>query len=184
MKSQMQSQDVGIDGVVLVSLVAHADDRGAFTEVYRQDWVPGSSAMVQSNLSRSRSNVLRGLHVHREQADYWCFVAGAAFVGLYDLRGGSPTSSAKAEIRISTEGESLGLYIPPGVAHGFYAETDVALQYLVDHYFTGEDEYGLAWDDPDVGMGWPTDRPILSERDKSNPALADALREARPYATR
>ena len=179
----MQSQDVGIDGVVLVRLVAHGDDRGSFTEVYRQEWIPGSPPMVQANLSRSRRNVLRGLHVHREQADYWCFVAGTAFVGLYDLRGGSPSSSKKAEIRMSADDEMLGLYIPPGVAHGFYAETDVALQYLVDHYFSGEDEFGLAWDDPDVAMGWPTDRPILSDRDQTNGPLEQALREARPYAT-
>jgi dTDP-4-dehydrorhamnose 3,5-epimerase len=139
--------------------------------------------MVQSNLSRSRRNVLRGLHVHRRQADYWCFGAGTAFVGLVDLREGSPTRLAKAGIRMASDTEPMGLYIPPGVAHGFYAETDVVLQYLVDQYYSGEDEFGLAWDDPDVAMGWPTQTPILSERDTKNPPLSEALEQARPYAT-
>jgi dTDP-4-dehydrorhamnose 3,5-epimerase len=181
----VQSRNVGIDGVALFQLAAHEDDRGSFTEVYRHEWLSGTKEMVQCNLSRSRRNVLRGLHMHRKQADYWCFVSGTAFVGLFDLRDGSSTMSAKAEIRMSPDdGELLGLYIPPGVAHGFYAETDVALQYLVDQYFTGEDEYGLAWDDPDVAMSWPADRPILSERDTKNPPLLDAMRDAPAYGAR
>jgi dTDP-4-dehydrorhamnose 3,5-epimerase len=120
--------------------------------------------------------VLRGLHVHRRQADYWTVVAGTAFVGLYDLRAGSPTEGAMEEIRLVGEDSGNCLYIPAGVAHGFYAETDVTLQYLVDEYFTGEDEFGVTWDDPGLGIRWPLHgrRPILSERDRSNPTLEEA----------
>jgi dTDP-4-dehydrorhamnose 3,5-epimerase len=137
--------------------------------------------MVQGNLSRSSRDVLRGLHFHRKQADYWCLIEGSAFVGLYDLRKGSPTQGKKAEIRIAVDGEYRGLYIPKGVAHGFYAETDLLLQYLVDQYFTGDDEFGVAWDDPDLGIQWPTTDPILSPRDRSNPFLADVLDAAPAY---
>jgi dTDP-4-dehydrorhamnose 3,5-epimerase len=118
--------------------------------------------------------VLRGLHVHREQADYWVVVEGRAFVGLMDLRAGSPTDGATAGVRLDDAEPRGALYIPPGVAHGFYAETDVTLLYLVDAEFTGRDELGLAWDDPDVAIAWPARDPILSERDRSNPSLAEA----------
>ncbi len=134
--------------------------------------------MVQANLSESRQEVLRGLHFHRRQADYWCVLSGTAFVGLFDLRAGSPTEGKKAELRLASEEDRLGLYLPAGVAHGFYAETELVLQYLVDAPFTGEDEFGLAWDDPDVGMAWPSAEPILSERDRSNPPLAEILANA------
>jgi dTDP-4-dehydrorhamnose 3,5-epimerase len=137
--------------------------------------------MVQANLSLSRAGVLRGLHFHRRQADYWCVFAGRAFVGLYDLRRGSPTEGKKAEVRLDESEGRSGLYIPKGVAHGFYAETDVQLQYLVDQYFTGADEFGVTWNDPDLGIDWPGRDPILSDRDRSNGTLADALRDPPPY---
>ncbi len=175
------STDVGIDGVRLFPLTPHPDDRGSFTEYYRREWIPEMREMVQGNLSLSRANVLRGLHFHREQADYWCFASGRSVTGLYDLRAGSPTEGKKAEIPIDADGDRFGLYIPRGVAHGFYAETDVVLIYFVDQYFTGADEFGVAWDDPDLGIDWPSREPILSDRDRSNGSLADAMREQPPY---
>jgi dTDP-4-dehydrorhamnose 3,5-epimerase len=173
-----QPLEVPIAGVMAVHLSSHDDERGSLTETWRREWVPGSSEMVQANLSRSAEGVLRGLHVHGEQADYWCVVSGRAFVGLFDLRSGSPSEGAKAEIRIDAAVERVGLYIPPGVAHGFLAETEVLLQYLVDRVFTGQDEFGLAWDDPDIAIRWPVAEPRLSERDRANPSLADAPRFA------
>ncbi len=156
--------------MVAVDLTSHADERGSVSEVYRGSWLPGTRPIVQANLSVSRPGVLRGLHFHREQCDYWVPVAGAAFVGLYDLRRGSPTEGIKAELRIGDD-DRRALLIPPGVAHGFYAESNLRLLYFVDAYFTGEDEFGLAWDDPEVGIQWPTREPLLSERDRSNPVL-------------
>jgi dTDP-4-dehydrorhamnose 3,5-epimerase len=170
---------VEIDGVVLLPLTSHPDERGSFTEVYRRSWLSGGKEMVQGNLSFSKAGVLRGLHFHRRQADYWFVVQGTAFVGLYDLRRGSPTEGMKAEVPLSSELPRNALYIPPGVVHGFYAETDMVLTYLVDEYYTGDDEFGIAWDDQDVGIGWPGRDPILSERDRSNPSLAQE-REGAP----
>ena len=137
-----------LHGVHLVDLTTRGDERGSFTETFRQEWFPGAPPIVQSNLSISRAGVLRGLHVHRRQADYWCWLDGTAFVALYDLREGSPTHR-QAWTRVFDANESLvGLYIPNGVAHGFTALTDARLQYMVDGYFTGEDEQGFAWNDP------------------------------------
>jgi dTDP-4-dehydrorhamnose 3,5-epimerase len=169
-------REVGIDGGLLFELSTHLDDRGGLTETFRKEWIPGAREMVQANISRSRAGVLRGLHHHREQADHWVFLSGSAFVGLFDLRPGSPTEHRKAELRIDADASPQALYIPPGVAHGFYAETDAVLQYLVDRVYTGEDEFGLAWDDPDVAIAWPDRNPQLSERDRGNPSLSEVLR--------
>jgi dTDP-4-dehydrorhamnose 3,5-epimerase len=103
---------------------------------------------------------------------------GRAFVGLVDLRAASPTDGTAAGVSIDAGKRPVALYLPPGVAHGFYAETDVTLLYLVDAEFTGDDEFGLAWDDPDVGIAWPSRDPILSDRDRSNPRLSEARRQA------
>jgi len=174
-------QGVGIEGVRLLPLVGHPDDRGSVTEIYRREWIPEMRECVQANLSISRANVLRGLHFHRRQADYWCVISGVAFIGLYDVRAGSPTHGRPAEVRIApNEGRST-LYIPRGVAHGFYAETDMVMQYFVDEYYSGEDEFGIAWDDPALGIDWPSSHPILSERDLSNPKLEEVLRSAPQY---
>ena len=175
--------DVGIDGVLLIPLTAHGDERGSVTEVYRREWVAGMREGVQANLSISRRGVLRGLHFHRKQADYWCVLTGIAFVGLYDLRAGSPTEGKKAEVRVEAGERRYALYIPKGVAHGYFAETEVLMEYLVDEYYTGEDEFGVAWDDPGLGIDWPSANPVLSERDRSNRSLAAVLGDA-PYNER
>ncbi len=173
---------MGIEGALLIPITPHPDDRGSFTQVFRRDWIPGGPEMPQANLSLSRPNVLRGFHFHRRQADYWCVFSGVAFIGLFDLRAGSPTQGQKAEIRIAADERRLGLFIPPGVAHGFYAETAVQLLYLVARYYTGEDEFGVAWDDPAIGIAWPVADPILSERDRSNPSLAEVLADPPTYS--
>jgi dTDP-4-dehydrorhamnose 3,5-epimerase len=171
----------GIADVQLLALEPHADDRGSLTEVYRRAWVGGGREVVQANLTVSRPGVLRGLHWHRRQADYWCVLSGVAHVALVDLREGSPTRLATFERRVDAAAARVGLAIPPGVAHGFYAETEVLLQYLVDAPYTGDDEFGLAWDDPDLGLAWPSGDPILSDRDRRNPRLDDVLRDPPPY---
>jgi dTDP-4-dehydrorhamnose 3,5-epimerase len=174
--------NVGIDGVLLVPLVSHPDGRGSFTEDYRRSWIPKGREMVQGNVSLSREGVLRGLHFHRDQADWWTYYTGVATVGLFDLRLGSPSEGVGIALRIDTDQVFSSLYIPPGVAHGFWAEQDLILHYMVDRYHTGEDEFGVAWDDPGLGIVWPGREPLLSDRDRSNPSLAEVLRTAPAYA--
>jgi dTDP-4-dehydrorhamnose 3,5-epimerase len=176
-----EPRHVGIDGVLLFDLVTHRDLRGSFTEDYRASWIDGGREMVQGNISVSRANVLRGLHFHRVQSDWWTFYTGVAVVGLYDLRTGSPTEGKGVALRLDTSQAFNGLYIPPGVAHGFYAETDLMLHYMVDNYYTGDDEFGVTWDDPGLGIDWPSHEPILSDRDRSNPSLEDVLPTAPSY---
>ena len=101
---------------------------------------------------------------------------------LHDLREGSPTDGATLVLEIGDAGgEEMGVFIPPGVAHGFAALTDLTLTYLVDGYYNAADELGLAWDDPAVGADWGVRDPIVSRRDRHNPGR-DAVPEGRrPY---
>lgn len=168
-----------IDGLVVVDPKVFRDDRGLFVESFRHEWVPGTPPMVQANRADRQRGCLVGLHYHRHQADYWYVPAGDAFVGLHDLRGSSPTYGESLTLDLGG-GEHRGVYIPPGVAHGFYARTDLTITYLVDRYYDPADELGLAWDDPAHGIDWPTTAPLLSERDSSNPRRAEIPVELRP----
>jgi dTDP-4-dehydrorhamnose 3,5-epimerase len=131
--------------------------------------------MVQGNHAERRAGTLVGLHFHRHQTDYWYVVRGHARAVLHDLRTGSPTEGASAAIdlgEIAGEGHNhLGLLIPPGVAHGFAALTDVSITYLVDRTYDPADELGMRWDDVDVD--WGVADPVLSERDQANLRRAD-----------
>jgi dTDP-4-dehydrorhamnose 3,5-epimerase len=164
-----------IIGVKLVSLRSFVDERGSFAETFRNAWFPERSwETVQMNCSRSRAGVLRGLHYHRRQVDYWHVIHGAMRVGLVDLRRGSPTHRAAQALDIGDE-NPLGLLIPVGVAHGYLALSDLILTYLVDNYYDANDEYGVAWNDPTLGLDWGLGKltPITSGRDRCNPTLAE-----------
>ncbi len=165
-----------VAGVVVVDPVRYADERGVFLETYRAEWVPGRNEMVQANRADRSAGTVVGLHFHRHQADYWYVPSGRARIVLHDLRIGSPTEGATWSTGLGSqpgtppaEGDHRALYIPPGVAHGFAALTDLTITYLVDRYYDPDDELGLAWDDPDVGADWGVDQPVLSERDRANP---------------
>ncbi len=168
-----------IHDVVIVDLQAHSDERGRFVETFRQEWFPGLPPLVQGNRSDSRRGVLRGLHFHRHQADYWYAPNGRILVAMHDLRRSSPTRGASEHFEIG-EGAELGVYIPPGVAHGFQALSDATLTYLVDRYYDPSDENGLAWDDPDAAIPWPIADPILSPRDMENPKRHEIPDESLP----
>ena len=148
-------------------------------ETWRREWLPASD-FVQANLSSSAKGVLRGLHYHRRQEDLWLIPSGTAMVALVDLRESSSTYLAVEAFDL--EG-AHAVHIPIGVAHGFLALTPVLMSYLVTQVFDGSDELGVAWDDPDIGVAWPIEAPILSARDLSNPLWRDVPPERRPDAS-
>ena len=162
-----------VDGVVVVAAEVHGDERGTFVETYRRSWFPGQREMVQANRAERSPGTVVGLHYHLNQADYWSVVRGHARVVLHDLRQGSPTKGATLHLDLGevdgAEHNQLGVYIPPGVAHGFAAVTALTLTYLVDAYYDPADELGVAWDDPAIGADWRVDDPLLSDRDRANP---------------
>lgn len=172
-----------IDGVAVVSTSVHEDERGSFAETYRREWFPAGREMVQTNRADRAAGCVVGLHYHLHQADYWYVVGGHARVVLHDLRAGSATDGVTVGFDLGEpDGESRnhgGVYIPPGVAHGFASITDVTLTYLVDSYYDPSDELGVAWDDPVIGADWRLADPMLSARDQANPrryAISDGLR--------
>lgn len=170
-----------IADVVVVEPEAHGDDRGRFVETYRRSWFPLGREMVQANRSEKAAGAVVGLHYHLHQADYWYVLRGHARVVLHDLREGSPTDGVTMVLDLHGDAER-GLFIPPGVAHGFASVTDVLLWYLVDGYYNPADELGLAWDDPDVGAAWLVTDPVLSERDRRNPGRRHIPGTLRPRA--
>jgi dTDP-4-dehydrorhamnose 3,5-epimerase len=160
-------------GVKIVQLRAYTDERGRFWETFRKEWFPERRwEIVQANRSDSRAGVLRGLHYHFEQIDYWYVTSGRIRVGLADLRRSSPTFGQNQVLEMGGE-EQKGVFIPCGVAHGFFAITDATLTYLVDNYYNGDDEFGVAWNDPQLALTWGVETPLLSERDRNNPFLRD-----------
>lgn len=157
-----------ITGVIIVKPDVHGDERGRFVETYRRSWFPEGREMLQGNRAERSAGCLVGLHYHLRQADYWYLLRGRARVVLHDLRKGSPTEAATMIYDLD-EDTDTGIYIPPGVAHGFSSLTDMLLTYLVDGYYSGSDELGIAWNDPSVGADWGINTPVLSERDMNNP---------------
>ncbi|MGH9128311.1 MAG: dTDP-4-dehydrorhamnose 3,5-epimerase family protein [Acidimicrobiales bacterium] len=168
-----------IADVVVVAPTAHADARGRFVETYRRSWFPLGREMVQGSRSDKAAGALVGLHYHLHQADYWYVPRGRAMVVLHDLREGSPTDGATLALEIG-DAHELGVFIPPGVAHGFAALTDMTLTYLVDGYYNPADELGVAWDDPYIGADWGVEDPVVSDRDRSNPRRAEIPGPRRP----
>jgi dTDP-4-dehydrorhamnose 3,5-epimerase len=181
-----------LPGVRYGRLQRHSDARGSFRELWRAgrfEAIPAADAgeppgaaptFVQANLSTSALGVLRGLHVHRRQLDYWTVVSGRAFVALVDIR---PLLAGDAGAVVETRelGADETVLIPSGVAHGFLALEPLDLLYLVTNEYDGSDELGFAWDDPAVGVPWPRipgspdGRPLVSDRDRTNPSLAELV---------
>jgi dTDP-4-dehydrorhamnose 3,5-epimerase len=167
-----------IRDVVIVTPDVHHDARGRFVETYRRSWFPLGREMVQANRSDKEKGAVVGFHYHLHQADYWYVTRGRARIVLHDLRIGSPTQGATLTLDVGDENEQ-GVFVPPGVAHGFAALSDLTLTYLVDSYYNSQDELGIAWDDPEIAASWGVESPVLSARDQQNPQrseLSDAFR--------
>ena len=170
-----------IEGVYVAPIKTFGDERGAFMETFRREWFPWINwDRMQSNCSVSVAGVLRGLHYHLHQIDYWYVTHGSVRVGMVDLRPQSATYMATHVLELG-EANNSGLFIPVGVAHGFLALTDVTLTYLVNNYYdNGEDEQGVRWDDPDIGINWGVETPLISPRDAANPLLRDIPEDQLP----
>lgn len=172
--AQIQESPV-IKGLAIVQLKVFEDPRGRFMETFRKEWFPQRSwDIIQNNRSDSQKGVLRGLHFHHHQVDYWYCPFGRIRAGLVDLRPDSPTFRKATTVEMGEE-NNVGLFVPIGVAHGFAALTDCTLMYVVDNYYDATDEFGVAWNDPELGLDWGIENPIISDRDAKNPLLKDVL---------
>lgn len=167
-----------LDGVVLVEPAVHGDDRGFFVETFsRERWrqLGVDTEFVQHNHSRSLRGTLRGLHFQTEpgQAKLIRCARGAILDVAVDLRRGSPTHG-QWEGHVLDDERHRQLFVPVGFAHGFAVLSDVAdVAYQVSSLYDPATEAGIAWDDPDVGVEWQVADPLLSERDRNAPRLAE-----------
>lgn len=166
-----------IDGVIIVEPTAYGDRRGYFMETYqREDFINGGITVdfVQDNQSMSTKGVLRGLHFQKQfsQSKLVRCIRGEVFDVAVDLREGSPTFGKWEGVILSAENKRQ-FFIPKNFAHGFLVLSDEAeFVYKVDDYYHPNDEGGLMWNDPDIGIKWPiTDGMTinLSDKDKIHP---------------
>jgi dTDP-4-dehydrorhamnose 3,5-epimerase len=174
-----------LDGLIVIEPPAFGDDRGFLVETYRTDvWreMGVDLDFVQHNHSRSVRGTLRGLHFQTQpgQAKLVRCSAGKIFDVAVDLRRDSATFGQWEgyELDDSTHRQ---MFIPVGFGHGFCVLSEIAdVDYQLSSYYDPETEAGIAWDDPDVGVEWPLDDPLLSERDVTAPRLAE-VRDKLPF---
>lgn len=177
----MTVTELALPGLLLIEPCVFEDARGSFMEGYHAERYRAHGldvTFVQDNLSRSRRGVVRGLHFQRRhpQGKLIHVVRGAIYDVAVDLRAGSVTFGQHVGIELS-DANRRQLYVPPGFAHGFCALSDEAdVLYKCTDVYRPDDEGGLRWNDPALGIDWPVAEPVvepvLSERDRQHPTLA------------
>lgn len=168
----------GIPGVVVIEPEIHGDARGYFFESwhagkYSEMGLP--AAFVQDNVSRSSRGTLRGLHLQEPngQGKLVQVLEGEVFDVAVDVRVGSPTFGRWEGFVLSAENKRQA-YVPPGLAHGFCVLSESALfTYKCTDFYRRDVEFGVAWNDSDIGIAWPIASPLLSAKDQAAPRLAD-----------
>ncbi len=168
-----------LEGVWIVDLEPHTDERGFFARAFCAREFAGhglDAAFVQCNLSRNRRRgTLRGLHWQappREEAKLVRVVRGAIFDAVVDIRPGSPTFRQAFTLRLEDE-SGRALYVPRGCAHGFLTlEDDTDVFYLMSDFFAPELARGARWDDPAFAIPWPEPPRYISPRDQAHPPFA------------
>ena len=174
----MKTEKTQLEGVLLIEPKVFQDARGFFLESYtkRKYMEHGIDVeFVQDNHSSSTRNVLRGLHFQtaHQQAKLVRVIQGEIFDVAVDIRLASPTFGKWVGYRLSKENR-LQMYVPAGFAHGFCVTSDTAeVLYKCTDYYYPQDESGIIWNDPGIGIRWPTDNPILSPKDAKYPRLSE-----------
>lgn len=175
----MQFERLAIEDVAKIVPVRFGDNRGYFSEIFKDGWFRDNVAdvaFVQDNQSHSASaGTVRGLHFQLEpfaQGKLVRCIQGAIFDVAVDIRQGSPTYGQWVSAELSAD-NAAQLWIPAGFAHGFATlAPDTIIHYKVTAPYSAGDDRGLLWNDPDIGIAWPvTDDAILSEKDRLQPRL-------------
>jgi len=178
----MKVIETDIEGVVIIEPKVFSDERGYFFESFSQKEFEEKvckTTFVQDNESKSTYGVLRGLHFQKmpyAQAKLVRVVKGLVLDIAVDIRKGSPTFGKHISTELSEENR-LEFFVPRGFAHGFVVLSDEAVfQYKCDNYYAPQSEGGILWNDPTLNIDWKITMEdiILSEKDKSNPLLADS----------
>ena len=176
---QIKVTKTDIDGLIIIEPTVHGDNRGYFMETYNENDMKEAGVdvrFVQDNQSMSKKGVLRGLHFQKQfpQGKLVRVIRGAVFDVALDLRKDSPTFGKWHGVELSAENKKQ-FYLPPGFAHGFLVLSDEAeFCYKATDFYHPNDEGGIAWNDPEIGVEWPEiDEILLSEKDKVNMTLKE-----------
>ncbi|NHA15383.1 dTDP-4-dehydrorhamnose 3,5-epimerase [Thioalkalivibrio sp. XN279] len=179
----MKITETRLPGVLIFEPKVHGDARGFFVETFRQEACRAAGIeldFVQDNHSRSRRGVLRGLHAQavRPQGKLVRCSRGEVFDVAVDIDPTSATFGQWVGVTLSDENHKQ-MWIPPGYAHGFVVLSEIAdFEYKCTDYYAPEHEFGVRWDDPEIGIEWPLKDPLLSAKDAALPSLR-ALAAAR-----
>jgi len=173
---------LAIPDIILIEPTVFPDERGFFIESYKYSEFSAfgiKENFIQHNHSRSVKDVLRGLHYQsppKAQGKLVWVVVGKIFDVGVDIRQGSPTYGKWVGERLSAENKRM-LYIPPGFAHGFCVLDELAeVLYKTTEEYSLEHDAGIRWNDPEIGIQWPIEHPILSAKDAALPTLRETLR--------
>jgi len=174
----MKAVESNLPGVFIIEAPTFDDRRGYFREIYQQNKIDAigiDKNFVQDNLSRSEKGVLRGLHFQEPSAQGKLIqvVRGEIFDVAVDVRRGSPNFGKWVGLELNDTAGTM-LWVPEGFAHGFAVLSDLAdVIYKVTDYWAPEMEQVIRWDDPDIGIDWPITDPILVDKDRDAPTLAE-----------
>ena len=178
----MNVRETELPGVLVLEPRVFHDERGLFVELFNEARFAERAAsgmpsrIRQTNLSRSRRDVLRGLHYQltQPQGKLISVVRGEIYDVAVDIRPDSPTFRRWTGVHL-TEARPCAVWIPPGYAHGFCVLSDVAdVVYSCTEVYESSDDRGIRWDDSTLGIDWPVSTPLLSPRDEGLPRLDEA----------
>lgn len=178
----MKIEETVIPEVKLIEPRVFEDNRGYFYEAFRESVLleGGIEArFVQDNVSKSVRNTLRGLHyqIANPQAKLVQCLHGKIMDVAVDIRRGSPTFGNYVAAELSSQNKQL-LFIPEGFAHGFLVLSDEAVvSYKCSDYYNAAGERGIKWNDPEIGINWNIENPVLSEKDARLPLLSELKNE-------
>jgi dTDP-4-dehydrorhamnose 3,5-epimerase len=181
----LERLETSLPGVFELRPKVFRDARGFFLETYQRLHFANmgiTDTFVQDNHSRSAKNTLRGLHyqLRHPQSKLCRVVEGEALDVAVDIRVGSPTFGKWTSVLLSSELHNQ-IYVPRGFAHGFLALTDsVQFLYKCGDIYDAPDERGIAWNDPNLGISWGVENPLVSEKDSRHPTLAATPQEFLP----
>jgi dTDP-4-dehydrorhamnose 3,5-epimerase len=182
----MKVIETKLPSVVVLEPDVYGDRRGFFLETWnrkRYEEVGICETFVQDNVSLSKQGILRGLHFQNPQSQGKLVqvLSGEVLDVAVDIRIGSPTFGQWIGEELSGE-DHKQIYIPPGFAHGFFVISDEALfSYKCTDFYNPDTEHGIIWNDPDIGINWPVDEPLLSSKDAVFPKLKDLPPETLPH---
>ncbi len=177
----MKTTETSLPGVFVIEPAVFGDQRGFFLESYNRrkfaEMTGFDGDFVQDNHSKSSKSVLRGLHyqVQQAQGKLVRVVRGEVFDVVVDVRRASPNFGRWSGVTLSEDNKRM-VWIPPGFAHGFFVTSETCeFLYKTTDYWAPQHERSIRWDDPALKIEWPLDgSPILSDKDRNAPLLADA----------